>query len=462
MKASPNGGALALTRLRAALSGRSQSISAQILRGASSSAVLKVVYTGLTFVTAILLARFLGVDEYGTYVYAMSWVLLLGVFAGLGLNQVLVANVAVYHQKDDWAHISGILRFAIAAVTAASILCALAVVGTGWLLHRDEPSLYIALLLACLLLPLRALLLPIGATQNGLRQVTYAQIPTLLLTPACFLMVLALSFGLEFSPRTAPAAIILQAIATSVGVVVAVLLLRKGLAAAGRPSRFPPPHYEPKTWFLSGVPLILMGSMFLVNSNADILMLGGLAGPTEAGIYKAAARGAELLAFGLSIIGAPLGPIVARLYAADDRTRLQRELVRWGRIAFVPTLILAAILVLGGKWFLSLFGADFVTDEASSALSILALGQLVRAGAGPVEQLLIMTGNGRAAAWLLAVAAAVNVALNAALIPAWGVGGAAVATASSTALFTLLLVGYSVRKLQINTTVIPFPALLHR
>ena len=454
MKPSSNGSAQVIRRLRAVVSGHDQGISAQIFRGASSTAALKVLNTGLMFVTAILLARFLGVEEYGAFAYAMSWVTLLGVFAGLGLAPVIVADVAVYHQKSDWAHIRGILRFSLAAVAAAGILSALAMAGAAWLMHRDDQALYTALLIACLLLPLKGLLLPLGATQNGLHQVTFAQIPTLLVMPAAFLVLIGAAFSLKLVEPSSRSAMTLQLLAVSVALLFAVLLLRNGLAAAGRPRRLPRPLFEGRTWIAGGLPMILMGSMFMVNSNADILMLGALAGPEKAGIYKAAARGAELLTFGLVIVSVPLGPVVASLYAAGDTERLQLELVRWARVAFAPTLVLGAVFLFKGEWFLRLFGADFVTDEARAALAILTLGQLVHAGAGPVGLLLIMTGRRTATAWVMTIAALSNVALNAVLIPSFGVLGAAIATASTTAFFALLLVRYTVRHMRLHTTVL--------
>jgi O-antigen/teichoic acid export membrane protein len=122
--------------------------------------------------------------------------------------------------------------------------------------------------------------------------------------------------------------------------------------------------------------------------------------------------------------------------------------------------VLGGFFFIEGDWFLALFGADFVNDEGRMALTILTLGQLVHAGAGPVGLLLIMSGQRSVTAWVLTVAAAVNVVLNAVLIPTWGVTGAAAATASSTALFALLLVRYAVQEMKLNTTVIPtfFPA----
>jgi O-antigen/teichoic acid export membrane protein len=218
---------------------------------------------------------------------------------------------------------------------------------------------------------------------------------------------------------------------------------------------FPTPIYEPKTWIKAGLPMILVGSMHVVNSNADILLLGALAGTDQAGLYKAAARGAELLTYSLIIVSAPLGPVIARLHAAGQFNRLQSEIVRWARLAFVPTLLLAAALILYGDWFLGLFGPEFVTEASPGALAILATGQLVHAGAGPVALLLIMTGHRNVTAAIMTIAALCNVFLNLLLIPTWGITGAAFATALTTGLFALLLFAYSIVKLQINPSILP-------
>ena len=443
-----------IARVLAALTGRSESISAQILRGASSTAVLKVVSTGLTLVTAILLARFLGVEDYGIFAYAMSWVTLLGVFGGLGLRQVIAADVAVYHQDNDWARIRGIFRFAIAATVAASFVCALVIAGIGWLMHRDDTPIFAALLLASLLLPLKGPLLPLGATQNGLRQVAYAQVPLLLVIPLSFLILLGAAFGLKLLEPSAGSAIALQLFAVTAGLVSAVLLLRKGFAAAKRPRELPVPQYESRDWIRRALPLMLMGSMFLVNSNADILMLGTLAGAEAAGLYRAASRAAELVTFGLAAVNIPLAPAIARLHAAGNARLLQRTITRWARLAFIPAAVLVVVFVVWGSWFLGLFGSGFVKHEAQAALVILSASQLVNVAVGPVGLLVVMTRNEYMGALGVSIAAALNIILNALLIPPYGPQGAAYATAISTVTWNILLVAFVMKRLRVNPAII--------
>jgi O-antigen/teichoic acid export membrane protein len=235
---------------------------------------------------------------------------------------------------------------------------------------------------------------------------------------------------------------------------VAALLLQRGFTAAKRPQASPDAQYESRDWILRALPLLLMGSMFLVNSNADILMLGTLAGSEAAGLYKAASRGAELVVFSLMAVNVPLGPAMARLYAAGDTVLLQRTVTRWARMAFAPAAALAAMFVVWGAWFLGLFGAGFVKDEAYTALVVLSAAQLINVGTGPVGLLLIMTKNERLAALGVSIAAISNIVLNALLIPHWGLPGAAVATAVSTVAWNIALVFLVFRRLNLNPTVV--------
>ena len=229
----------AARHLRAALRGET-GIAALLIRGVSGSGLLTVFNTLATFATAVLLARLLGTEGYGIYAYAISWITLLGVFAKAGIDQVMVRNIAVYHQAGDWAHIRGMLRFGLGLVSAAGVLCALAAAALAWLLHADAPAMRNALWVACLLLPLQAFTVPFGAAQSGLRQVVNAQLPGLLIVPLAFL----LAIGVMYLLLPPPGFTANQALAARVAAVVIGLGARDPVAAprfaAGRPSGITP------------------------------------------------------------------------------------------------------------------------------------------------------------------------------------------------------------------------------
>jgi hypothetical protein len=54
----------------------------------------------LTFIQAVVLARVLGVEEYGVYAFAIAWAILLGPRPWPGMDRLVVRKVAVL--RDTW------------------------------------------------------------------------------------------------------------------------------------------------------------------------------------------------------------------------------------------------------------------------------------------------------------------------------------------------------------------------
>jgi len=103
------------------------------------------------------------------------------------------------------------------------------------------------------------------------------------------------------------------------------------------------------------------------------------------------------------------------------------------------------------------FGPEY--DASYGPLLILIAGQAVNSAAGSVGFLLNMTGHERDTAAGMGVAVALNLALNLALIPSWGILGAATATAFSMAVWNGLLWWRVWRKLGINSLAFPIPGV---
>ena len=125
-----------------------------------------------------------------------------------------------------------------------------------------------------------------------------------------------------------------------------------------------------------------------------------------------------------------VAPYAARLNAQGDQQKLQKLVRRTAQsaVAFaLPVVVLLA--VAGDRLLITLFGSEFA--GAYWPLLILALGQLANAGFGATGMLLNMTGFERDVTRVVAIAAGLNVVLNLALIPIFGVIGAAIATSVS-------------------------------
>ncbi len=195
---------------------------------------------------------------------------------------------------------------------------------------------------------------------------------------------------------------------------------------------------------------MFLASAGVLFGQVDTLIVGAMKGARAVGVYGVADRGAESIAFLFIAVGSVFAPTVSRMYAAGEMEKLQRMVTKISRITLVVSLPVAVVLIFFGQWLLKVFyGPQFV--EGRGALAILSCGQLLSVGMGPVGMLLIMTGHERNAALAIGIAAAGNIVLNLAMVPTWGLEGAATANTLSVALLNLLMAMWLAKKLGIQS-----------
>jgi O-antigen/teichoic acid export membrane protein len=175
---------------------------------------------------------------------------------------------------------------------------------------------------------------------------------------------------------------------------------------------------------------------------ADTLMLGALKGASSAGVYGVVGRVVVFSSVGLTAVNLMLAPLTARQLAAHDRSEASRWYglgARWGTIlTFLPLGLITVLRVQA----LEVFGSQF--ERGAAALAILAIGFAFNAAAGPAGVLLNMSALGPILLVDNILTVALNISLNAVLIPTWGIQGAALAWTLSLVLINVLMV-YQVR-----------------
>jgi O-antigen/teichoic acid export membrane protein len=424
------------------------SLRAYLVQGAAWSFALKIASTGLVFITSIVLARVLGAEGYGIYAYAMALVGLLGIPASLGLPQLVLRNIAVYQTRSEWGLMRGLLRRANQVVLLTSLgLGVIALLVSLVLRDHLSPAMLAAFWLALSILPLVALNGLRTSTLRGLGFVVLGQLPGSLVRPFSFLALVVLTYLLLGNRFNASWAVSMQVGATAIALGFVILILARRLPKAMKESL---PAYDTQTWVRSALPFLFIGGMQIINNQTDIVMLGALRGAEVVGIYRAATRVAQLVVFVLTAANVVLQPTIARLYAVRDMQRVQHIATQSARVILLVSVPIAVVLIAFGQWILLAFGQEFT--KGATALAILSGGQLVNAAMGSVGLLLNMTGHERDTARGVGIAAVVNVALNAILIPLWGINGAAIATATSLVVWNLILAMQVVRRLDIYPT----------
>lgn len=425
--------------------GSSPSVFRQLLKSASGTAVLQATSNGLGFLTALLLARFLGRAAYGLYAFSFAWANLLALLSTIGIDSFLVRGIAMYDVQGRRRLMKGLLRRTNQLVLLTSMTIAIGgcVVAALWL----SPSLRGPFCVAMLLVPLTSLTLLRQGAMRAFGHVVSGQLPEYLIRP---LLIVAGIGTLELlgngilSPTTALGVNVVGVVtAFTVGTLFLLRALPEDLHSAR-------PEYSTREWILASLPMMLLSGVWMINNYIGTLVTGTLRGPAAAGVYNVVQSSAVFIVLFLVAANMPLAPAVARLYARGDRRQLERltERVAWaGLLVSIP--VCAAFAVFPGV-FLGFFGAEFRTG--STALTIVALGQLINAAAGPSGVVLIMTGHQLVAARAVGAGALANFVLAILLVPPFGVTGSAIAFATSLVLWNLALIVIARRSLGVNVT----------
>jgi O-antigen/teichoic acid export membrane protein len=394
---------------------------------------LKIVGTGLTLLTSILLSRLLGANEYGIYNYAIAIVTLLSIPASLGLNKLIIREVAIYQTKSAWGLLAGLLNWSNKIVLLTSVGLALIGIILVWCFYQeDQSTTTLALAIALISLPITSLRNIRLAVLSGMHKVVIGWLPEMLFEPLLFI-ILILLISFIWQPQFSS----LQILGIYITVIFLTLLignywLQKLLP---NPIKKTLPEYEIKNWLRSALPLMFLGGMQIINSRIDIVMLGAISGTEAVGVYTAIIRGTQFISLILIAANNILAPSFASLYAEKNLEELQQVIKESSRGIFFISFPIAASLIIFSKWYLLLFGSDFI--QGKNALIILTIGQLVNTGTGSVGLLLNMTGHERYTTISVGMSAILNVIGNALLIPVWGINGAALATTISMIFFNL-------------------------
>jgi O-antigen/teichoic acid export membrane protein len=423
----------------------------RLMSGAGGLFILRIVFSALSFAGNILLARLLGKEQLGVYVYCFSWLVLIGIPGILGLDQRLVRDIAVFDAQREFGRMRGLLQSSTVAVSVASVMLGVLAGSTAWLLLRNRPQngLLPTFWLAMALLPLVGLTRIRQAAMQGLHRVALGAVSEQVIQPGVFLVLVALAYLQPGYRLKAPLAMGLTLIGAVAAFLVGGILLYRHLPAALKNAR---PVYTGLNLVQSTLPLLFISGGSVLYGQADTLILGLLKGPAPVGLYSVAHRNADFISFVLNVQASAFASTAAGLYAIRDLDRLQRlitKLARWTLLAAVP---LGFVLIVFGRWILGFYGPQFV--EAQTTMVILVLTQIFNVAAGVGALLLVVTGHERDAAAAIGGGAAVNIVASFALCPRWGSEGAAVAYAIGMVVWNVWMLVILYRKVGIDGSVL--------
>lgn len=390
----------------------------------------------LSFGVTVLLARILGPEEFGRYSFVYVAVLIFSIPLTYGLRTLLVREIAILSDHNEWAQLNGLLRGGVAAWALYSFAVLVLFALARFLFPGDWFGLPSRLYeIALILLPLISAIAGLSAVMAGLQHVVLGQASNLILRPVLFVLFTIIAWKVDFFTLGAYAATALNVFAAICGVLLSLWLALYVLPKATLASK---PSYRVRAWLSSVAPLTVNAAVGIIYTYTDILMLGVIDTSESVGQYRVATQGAVFTLLAMQALTPLVNPKIAMQYARGERFSLESSLVRFSLLTLIPAVaVFLVYLTFGKELLLFVFGESYVGVWA--ALVILCFGQVVNVATGFVGPILNMTGHEKETVIATTASAVINLVLNLLLIPALGTIGAAAATCISVIFWNVYL-----------------------
>ncbi|TKB79787.1 MAG: flippase [Nitrospira sp.] len=423
----------------------------RIARGTALFAAGTVFGLGLNYVYGIVLARLLGADDFGLYSLGLALFNVLTVIAIAGLDNAALKFVADTKAQGNSNQINGVVRAALLLSLAFGGIAALLLVFTAHgvahtVFAKDalEPVLWWFAIGIPAFSVSAVMIAVLQANQDVVWRTSIKYLMEPIVKAVLTLILVWVGWGLEGA--------IIASVAALVGSVMLSLIplrpfLRRSVSGGGVRG-----HAGAILSFSSPLLLALLAAS--VANRTDLLLLGYWWPSSDVGIYAAAFQTATVLTVILGCLESIATPYLSESVAASDWKHtniLYGTVVRWSCVCALP---LCLIMLLFPAQILSIFGPTF--QAGAGCLIILACGHLINAVTACANNALLWAGHSRRVMWNYLIVAAAQIAADLALIPRYGMVGAACG-----AFFGLLLMNW-LRTWQASHLIgiHPFPATL--
>lgn len=405
--------------------------------GAAILYILAKLFTkvvGLAF--TLVVTHQVGAAGYGIYSYAISLIAVIMLIAPAGSNESLLRFLPEFREMPR--KINSIVTLSFTTALGGGCIFGIALFFATPLISQltlGQPKFIVFLQLTAILVPIRSL---IGAVSNTFRalklirpQIAVGQLSE----PILKLLMTLLAFRLGYSLYGVVIGIIMAGFLTLL-IAIATLWYYTDVSLS-----IDVKAGELKSFYNFSLPISFRNIGSILYSKTDIIMLGWFVSSANIGIYNISVLLATLIALPLTGFNQLFPSFASELYHADQQEELAEinsTLIRW---TLIISLFGISFLGVYRTNLLGIFGEDFISAEIS--LLLLLSGQLSNAltyGSGYFltvsdHQYTLLINQ-----WAFGL---LNVGLNFIGIMAFGIHGAALATASVMALQNITRVAES-------------------
>jgi O-antigen/teichoic acid export membrane protein len=383
----------------------------------------------------IVVARFLYPSDFGVFSIGLAIVGIATVFGAIGLHQGVLHFVAVYNSQGKHDKIRGVILGGLWLQFFASILFAAVLILLAKpiaLQAFNQPALEIVLIILALSIPFQVIASNLMIVVQAFKRIEYKVLLRNLVENIAKLALTFLFLSLGFGVMGVSLALTLSG---ALILVISLFLVQKKVFRIFASNV--KPAYDLRELFGYSWPLFAVGFFMILMSSIDTICLGILDTTYNTGIYNVAMPTARVLDLPAFAFMALFLPIATGLYATkkmDELSKTYKTISRW---IFSLTFPCTLFTIIFSREILStMFGSIY--GQGAGALAILALGFCVFSSMDPVRSMLEPLAKTKFILFNTLAASLLNIGLNLAFIPVWGIVGAALATTFSYFFWALL------------------------
>lgn len=393
---------------------------------------------GIMYFYRLITANQLGSAEYGLLNLGLSvfWISLT--FTQLGLKGGINRRVSEYFGRDEEERIYSTVWTSLKITVPWSIVYSviLFLSADSIALHIfSKPEMAPIIQIFAIAIPFQTLYSQMEATSQALKEVKYIaavdKIFRSLFTTLITAALLYAGFGLE-------SAVYIQAMAAIASGLLMASIVQKYVIPFF--SNIKPLKNKDSIELLKySYPLLFSGIIGMVMTWTDTLLLGIMDNASTVGVYNAAYPTAQLLTVIAGGFGSLLFPVVSEHYGKGEKKEaieISSTAIKW---IFTSSFPLLLIMVIFATPLLRLLFGETYTSGAP-AMAILGTAYFVQSLGNHGETFIKSEDRTKIIFYNSVIAGALNVILNVILIPMYGQTGAALATAFSGTLITLIAV----------------------
>lgn len=365
----------------------------------------------LALIVGALTARYLGPGNHGLINYAAAYTTFFASICTLGINSILVKNLMDHPDEEELT-----IGTAILLRSVSSALSALMIVGIVSIVDRGEP-----LTIAVVALSSLGLVFQVFDSLNCWFQARLESKYSALASLIAYVAVSAYKIILLVKGMSVQ----WFAIATAVDyLVIAIFLLIAYFAKGGKKFRFS----MKKAGELLGASksFIISGLMVSVYASTDKLMLKQMLDDTTVGYYSTAESVTNMWVFVLAAIVDSFYPTIVQAFQKEKKQFERKNRQLYAIVFYVACGVSLAISLLAKPIIQIIYGDAYI--QAVQPLRVI-VWYVAFSYLGVARNAWIVCENlQKYLKYLYISAGMLNVALNAVLIPLWGVSGAALAS----------------------------------